>query len=802
MKPAARLLPLPVVAVAATDKQTTAASRNALQALTAAALLLPGVLPGVQCALAQSASTLSVQASRFEEGQRHTAVDTGLAPLQAWTLDLRAVRPLSDDLALDVSFTQDTWSGATPVSTAPVAFGGNRPRRLNAGVGTVISGASPLLNGSLQLDRTLKPLTRDSSGSLLANNGSELIMSSASPELRQQLATTLTYSSNEHRLQLDTRYSHEDDYQSRRLALRGEFDFNNKLTTLAVGAGYTGSRISADLAGAWLPYVTTTLQQEQIRRSGNAVLLEGHSRDSNIDLGLTQVINRGALLDMGFSVRDTSGLLESPYRTVTTIFVDPAALVTSAGSFTGDVRALLEQRPDQRRSQALSAHYVQHFAAFNAALHVNYDYSHDDWDINSHAVELQWLQPLGNYVLSPRLRWYSQRGAWFHQTHIVSKQRYRSFARDDQGREIWRNAPDNQRYVRTADGRYLDPAGMERDAALLDLQPVFTLFSPTLLPSQYSSDPRLGSYGVLSAGLTLQRRFDNGLQLEVGIDHYRRASTLQFNGAGNTPYADFNYTAASVALNLDLQTVARRQRQAPHAHDHAMSSPPGLLLSHNAGGAGSWSSGYRLQQQDSMTMHMLDIAWHPHAQWTVLLMPQFMTMDDEHAHALPPGSRASQSSFDDTIVAALWHLPTANGEWQLGAGLGLPASGRGSADLLPSLQYRTRFNRWQLGLRLDASQHLTAQPMADPASSRSLTTSLWAGAALTTRLTATLRTSRAQTHYAFTGTSTDTTVGTGLTFNTGAALLSVEWLVPLAASGNAPPHGRGHALVASWHLAL
>ncbi|MES2606725.1 MAG: DUF3570 domain-containing protein [Pseudomonadota bacterium] len=785
------------MAVAVTDKHAAVGCCNALQALTAAALLLPGV----QVTLAQSAPALSVQASRFEEGQRHTSVDTGLTPLQAWTLDLRAAHPLNDSINLDIGFTQDTWSGATPVTTAPATFNGNRPRRLNVGSSTVISGASPLLNGSLQLDRELTPLTRTSTGSLQTNDGNELIMSSASPELRQQLATTLTHVSSDRRLQLDTSYSHEDDYLSRHIASRAEFDFNNKLTTLAVGAGYTNSRISADLSGEWLPYVTTTLQQHHVRRRGNAVLLEGHSSERSIDVGLTQILNRSALLDIGVSVRNAGGLLENPYRAMTTIFVDPAALASTASTVAGDVRALLEQRPDQRRIQALSAHYVQHVAPFNAALHVNYDYSHDDWDIDSHAIELQWLQPLGDYVLAPRLRWYSQSSAWFHQSHLVSKQRYRGLSRDEQGREIWLNANDNQRYVRTNDGRYLDANGVERDPALLDLQPSFTLFSPALLPTQYSSDPRLGSYGVLSAGLTLQRRFDNGLLLEAGIDHYRRASALQFNGAGDTPYADFNYTAASVALTLDLQTVARRQRQSPHAHNHDMTTPPGLLLSHNAGSAGSWSSGYRLQQMDSMTMHMLDVAWHPHAQWTLMLMPQFMTMEADHVHSDQAGN-AGQSSFADTIVAALWHHPTVKGEWQLTAGLGVPASGYGSADLLPSLQYRTRFNRWQLGARVDASQHLAAQHAADMDPLRSLTTSVWAGTPLTSRLTATLRTSHTEAHYTFTGTSTDTTVGASLAFNMGAPMLSIEWLVPLASSGNPPPNGRGHSLVASWHLAL
>lgn len=792
-KPAARRPLVPVAAVAVTEK-TSRANSATLQALTAAALLLPGM----HTALAQTPPSLSVQATRFEEGERHTAVPTGGAPLQAWTLDLHAVQPLNDSLHVALDYTQDSWSGATPVATAPLAFGGNRPRRISSGGSTVISGASPLLNGTLLLDGNLTPLALNAKGVLRADTGNELIMSSASPELRQQLNAAFVHTATSRRFQLDLGLSHEDDYRSRHVGARTAFDFNNKQTTLALGAGYTSSDISANLSGGWLPYLTTTLWHEHLRRNGSEVLLEGSNRERSLDVGLTQIINRSALLDFGISIRQVDGLLENPYRSVTTIFIDPTALGAPATTLQGDVRALLEQRPDSRRIDAVSARYVQHVASFDAALHINYDYSHDDWGVNSHAVEFQWLQPLGAWLVTPRLRWYSQRAAWFHQDYVVSKQRYRGFTRDEQGREIWLSAHDKQRYTRTQDGRYLDASGIERDAALLDLQPVFSLFSASLLPDQYSSDPRLGGYGVVSTGLSVQRHFDNGLTLEAGFDHYRRASSLQFNGAGDTPYADFSYTAASLALTLDLQTVARRQRQAAHVHSHGAALPAGLMLSHDPGVAGSWSTGYRIQQQDLMTMHMLHVAWQPNAQWTLMLMPQFMTMDGDHVHTT--GGKAVPSSFGDTVVAALWHHPAGAGEWQLTAGLGIPASGYGAADVLPAVQYRTSFNRWNAGARISGSRQLESQHSADSDPAHSIEASLWIGTALNAHVSGTLRVTHSDSHYLPGGNSKRSGVGAGLAYATGTASLALEWLVPINESGNTPPHTSGHSLFASWHL--
>ena len=799
-KPAVRLVPQPVVAVAAIER---CAKPGALQALTAAALLLPGLQ-----ASAQPVNSLSVQSSRFEEGNRHTSIATGLTPLQAWTLDLRGSRALTENLQLDFSLAQDSWSGATPVTIAPVGFGGNRPRRVNANGGSVISGASPLINGTLLLNTALVPLQSNADGNLQASTASETVMSSASPEIRKQLDLAVAQSTGTRRLQAANSLSHEPDYRSQHANLRSEFDFNDQHTTVAIGAGYTDSRINADIAGAWLPYVTTTAWQANLNRDGGAVVLEATSNERSVDLALTQVLNRGALLDIGFSVRESRGFLENPYRAMSVVFVDPAALpVAGNATVRGDLRALLEQRPDSRRVQAASVRYVQNIAPFNAALHVNYDYSRDDWQLESQAIELQWLQPLGDWLLAPRVRWYSQSAAWFHQSHLVSLQRYRGIARDGNGNEIWLNANDtSQRYLRTTDGRYLDTAGRELDPALIDLLPQFANFSPALLPSQYSSDPRLAGFGVISAGVSLQRRFGNGLMLSAGIDHYRRASSLQFNGGGDSPYADFNYMAANLAVTLDLQTVARRQRQ---THAHAMHGshaaiPAGMMLAHDAAAAGTVATGYRLHNQQGMAMHMLDFSWHPSERWTLLLMPQFMTLETgstAHAHAGTVAAASRQSSFVDTLMAAQWHRPTANGEWQFSAGVGLPASGTGSADAMPALQYRSQNVLGQWGVRLNGSVNIESQHPADFDPANSVELSTWLARPLTSLLTATVRALHAQQHYTAAGSARTTAAGLGASMMVGSQMLAVEWLVPLATRGNGG-HLQQHSLFASWHMAL
>src|SRR5690606_605587 len=63
-------------------------------------------------------------------------------------------------------------------------------------------------------------------------------------------------------------------------------------------------------------------------------------------------------------------------------------------------------------------HYLpQH----KAALHADYRYYYDSWDIEAHTVELSWQQMLGeSWRITPGLRWYSQSQADFYAPYYQS----------------------------------------------------------------------------------------------------------------------------------------------------------------------------------------------------------------------------------------------------------------------------------------------------------------------------------------------------------------------------------------------
>ena len=122
---------------------------GALQALTAAALALPGLAAAP--AHAQDNAAV-VQFGRYQESSRDLfGLSSKFAPLKSDSLQASAWVALTDRLKGIVNFRQDTWSGATPIATAPREWRGNRSRAADG-----VSGASPYLvnAGPLYLDKT------------------------------------------------------------------------------------------------------------------------------------------------------------------------------------------------------------------------------------------------------------------------------------------------------------------------------------------------------------------------------------------------------------------------------------------------------------------------------------------------------------------------------------------------------------------------------------------------------------------------------------------------------------------------
>lgn len=760
-----------------------------LRALTSTALVLPGLLTApaqAQVVNPGNGSGINFQYSRYQEGKRDLySVKSDLSPIVVDTLHGSGSFFIHDRLKLSFAYTQDTWSGATPVSMVPLASNaGNRSFNRTLKTGEAVSGASPYVNGTVTLDRDLNPMGIDAQGKQVVDPRTVLVLSSASPETRGQGDFGLAYEWDEAALNLSGGLSHERDYDSVYGRASGRFDFNQKLTSVKWGAGYTSSRQSAVLDHDTTGYITPKGHADRIEVRDGLRILRGDRHDWTSGLGITQVVGKNSLATLDFGYTHSSGFLENPYKAVTTIFINPDLISPDPNALLrGDLRALLEQRPDLRNQFGFSSKLVQYIQPLDAAWHINYKFSFDDWGIHSHTFESDWVQPLtSGWTITPRIRYYSQDSANFYTPYMIS----------------------NQPFVKGTVGE--------------DGEITNTFFDLNKLPKNFSSDHRLSDFGALSGGVTLSKRFARGVALEAGFEYYTRASSLKLGGGGNSGFADFDYYVANAAIKLDMDAIRFNREQ--HGHHKAADAhadprrhnlsplPAGIMFGHMLGKAGDFMLGYRFMYTRQsggmrhnthrasdqeivnggcspglctftpaymdMRMHMLDIMYAPTGWLNLMLMPQFMDMEmnlRELKDRPPPvlgahehvGTPHQTGAIGDVIAMSLFRLlDLPDHKLHLGLGVSAPAGntrlrlrriaqnegglihfdmqqGSGTWDFLPNLTYTGNATRWYWGAQLSGTKRMERRNDSGYRLGDIFQASAWGGFHLTDWLAATVR---------------------------------------------------------------
>jgi hypothetical protein len=762
-------------------------NKSILQALTSAALVLPGLLISPAQAADSSKGSINFQHSRYQEGKRDLySVNSDLAPIMADTLHGNGTFFVTDRTKFSFGYTQDTWSGATQISSVPFAStAGNQPYTQTLPNGEVVSGASPLATGTVKLDRNLNPVSLDAEGNQLIDPRTVLVLSMASPETRRQGDFRLGYEWDAAALNLGGGLSRENDYESTYGNANGRFDFNQKLTSLKWGAGYTSSKVSANLDHDTLGYVTSLAYADQIQFRDNRRILQGNRDDWTSNLGLTQVLSKNTLADFNVGYTNSNGFLENPYKAVTVIFVDPERISPDPNvPIQGNLRSLTEQRPNLRNQLAFGGKLVQYIGPVDAALHLNYKFSLDDWGISSNTFEGDWVQPLGSgWTITPYIRYYSQSSANFYNPYLVSNQAFTKVLVDDNG------------------------------------EPQVIRYDPQKLPKDFSSDYRLSSFGSLSGGVMLNKKFARGIALEAGFEYYTRASAMKLGGNGNSGFADFDYYIANAALKVDMDAInfnqnnLKRPRSDYEQHGHHQYGghhvPAGIMFGHMLGKAGDFMVGYRfmysrqagnmlhgsqkasdpdivnLACSDStpcgftptymdMRMHMLEIMYAPTKWLNLMLMPQFMDMEmnlrelngrpppapGTHEHA---GTPHATGGVGDVILMPLIKLLDLPGHrLHMGTGISAPTGsvdqtlrrvarqegglihfdmqlGSGTWDFLPNLTYSGNANRWHWGTQFSGVKRTEDQNESGYRLGDIFQATTWGGFHLTNWLSASVR---------------------------------------------------------------
>ncbi|MEZ4215957.1 MAG: DUF3570 domain-containing protein [Myxococcota bacterium] len=747
----------------------------AVRALTFAALALPSLATATRAA---GDDGFEVQFGRYQEGERDTAgVDTRIDPLRAETISARWRWLLGDRVRLALDYLQDTWSGATPVTTAPRVVGGNRPR-LDA-----LGSASPMINGDLFLDARMRPLDVDPFGTVLGVD-ERLVhtLSTASPETRHAFGAKLGYEWDAAQLEVGGSASLEPDYRALSIAAEGRISFDRKATTLVAGASYTNGAIRARLDHDAQPYIDTSAFADaiDIEASTGFRTLRDERHDVGVHLGLSRVLTRSAFVEFEAAWVRASGYLASPYRVAQVAFVDPAQqALAPPGTSYAQVRALLERVPRERNRASLSARLVQHVAALDASARLAYRFYADDWGVRSHALEASLAQPLGAWLtVTPRVRYATQGEADFYTTWLVSQQAYRTVV--------------------------LEPG----TGNVLAIVP----FDPALLPRHYSTDFRLSGYGTLSAGASAELALARGVRLVGDAAYYAHRGDWKLGGGGEASFADFDAWMFGLSLAFDGSVLrgvldgvdtGGDVHGAMHAASHALALPAGVMAAHMLDDAGDVMVGLRTMHvrrggdllrgsreptdaevvaggcgpgacriapdRMSMTGVMLELMAAPTSWLTLALMPRFVGKEMELRNLAggapdPHGSHghATGGLGDADLLALVRVLDAGAHHVHAGLGVGIPLGsvrqelrrthqldrglvhyamqlGSGTWDLLPSVTYTSALGRAALGAQLRGVVRLEDENAVGYALGDVVEATAWASHPLTSWLSASAR---------------------------------------------------------------
>lgn len=204
-------------------------------------------------------------------------------------------------------------------------------------------------------------------------------------ETRNEVNLTLGIRNNALEHSVGAGYSTENDYDALFATYTGEYQQNNKHTTLSWGISYSDDRLSPTDANLF----------------GRIAHADKHSASASF--GFSRILNRNALIQSGMQITRQDGYLSDPYK----------EMWINGGIF-------FDHRPDQRLTFSWSTRFRQYLVGSNAALHADYRYYNDDWGVRAHTLDLAWHQPLGEYFeLAPSIRYHSQRAADFYQPAIT-----------------------------------------------------------------------------------------------------------------------------------------------------------------------------------------------------------------------------------------------------------------------------------------------------------------------------------------------------------------------------------------------
>lgn len=341
---------------------------------------------------------------------QHVVAAETQTDIDKWTVDSALLYyGESDDRVMDASLK----------SAIKYALDEDRALNINFSVDT-LTGASP--SGAVPTD-SIQTFTRPSGNDNYQIAAGELPLDDTFRDTRVALSANWQQPIGEaSRINFGLSASNEYDYLHIGGDARYERDFNQRNTTLFVGAAYGSETIDPE-GGAPTPFTP-------MREVGNTTGKLSSDDKSVIDglIGVTQILSRRALLTATYSYSVQDGYLNDPFKVLSV--VDPITGRPVAGPSPGLGLHRYESRPDSRAKH--SAFVEWRYAFDRDSLALNYRFMTDDWGVDSNTIEARYRWNLSpRSYLEPQMRFYQQSAADFYRSYLVNGQPLPEFASAD-----------------------------------------------------------------------------------------------------------------------------------------------------------------------------------------------------------------------------------------------------------------------------------------------------------------------------------------------------------------------------------
>lgn len=168
-------------------------------------------------------------------------------------------------------------------------------------------------------------------------------------------------------------HSKEDDYLSNSYSADARFSTDDNNTTLNLGFGFTDDTINPT----------------------NQLVVDARKHSRDWIVGLTQALTRLDLAQIQLGYVSANGYFSDPYK-------------------------ILDNRPQKRDEGTVLVRWNHYVEKVDGTLRLSYRYYRDSYQIRSHTLQVEWVQPLSpTFKITPMLRYYSQSAAYFYVDPVV-----------------------------------------------------------------------------------------------------------------------------------------------------------------------------------------------------------------------------------------------------------------------------------------------------------------------------------------------------------------------------------------------